>query len=214
MSNFSITYSLRHFRPHSGGSHGLRAIGLPARAKIATVGSMPSPIGHALGAVAAGGLVASGGSSPRAVWPRIVTFAALGILPDLDLVAGAHSRQTHSLGAVLLVATAGALIVGAGRWRLWLGAALAYGSHVLLDWLGSDTSAPIGIMALWPFSSAFYQSDLRWFDAISRRYWLPEFWTHNPRAIAREIALLGPPAVLVWWMGTRPWRARPRRRAG
>ena len=73
-----------------------------------------------------------------------------------------------------------------------LAVAAAYASHTLLDWLGSDTSPPIGIMALWPFSRDYYESRLHVFMAISRRYWLPEFWTYNLRALARELAILLP----------------------
>ena len=74
-----------------------------------------------------------------------------------------------------------------------LGVAAAWASHVLLDWLGSDTSPPIGIMALWPFSDGFYQSSLFLFDAISRRYWLPqEFIWHNLRAAVGELVILAP----------------------
>jgi hypothetical protein len=71
---------------------------------------------------------------------------------------------------------------------------------VLLDWLGSDDTPPIGIMALWPLTDGFYQSDLYWFMAISRRYWLPGFWTHNLTAVFWEVVLLAPLAgVMVWW---------------
>ena len=63
--------------------------------------------------------------------------------------------------------------------------AMAVGSHALLDWLGTDTSAPIGIMALWPFSGAYYESDAHVFMAVSRRYWLEEFWSYNARVLAR-----------------------------
>ena len=93
----------------------------------------------------------------------------------------------------------------AGRLRLgWaLAVAAAYGSHLLFDWLGSDTTPPIGIMALWPFSGAFVQSDVHLFMAISRRYWLANFWSHNLTAVAWELALLGPPTLVVWW-----WRSR------
>ena len=39
-----------------------------------------------------------------------------------------------------------------GSARLALATGLAYATHTLLDWLGTDASPPIGIMALWPFS--------------------------------------------------------------
>jgi hypothetical protein len=47
-------------------------------------------------------------------------------------------------------------------------------------------------MALWPFSRDYYESHLHVFMAISRRYWLPEFWTYNLRALARELLILVP----------------------
>ena len=39
-------------------------------------------------------------------------------------------------------------------WRLAVACAAAWASHVLLDWLGTDAMAPIGVMALWPVDSA------------------------------------------------------------
>jgi hypothetical protein len=68
---------------------------------------------------------------------------------------------------------------------------------VLLDWLGHDTTPPIGIMALWPFSDGFYQSSLFVFDAISRRYWQADFYTRNTLAAIRELAILAPLCALV-----------------
>lgn len=90
-----------------------------------------------------------------------------------------------------------------GRLRWALAAGLAYGSHVVLDWLGSDATPPIGVMALWPFTDRFYQSDLHWFGAIWRESWRPGFLAHNLLAVGRELVLLGPLVVGAWW-----WRAR------
>ncbi len=79
--------------------------------------------------------------------------------------------------------------------------AAAWASHLLLDWLGSDTSPPIGIMALWPFSREHYQSSFYVFDAISRRYWLPEqFVWSNLKAALKEVLILGPVAGISYWM--------------
>jgi hypothetical protein len=41
------------------------------------------------------------------------------------------------------------------------------------------------------------------FVAISRRYWLPEFWTSNARALAGELAILLPLAALVFMVRRR-----------
>jgi membrane-bound metal-dependent hydrolase YbcI (DUF457 family) len=141
---------------------------------------MPSPVAHAIAGVAAGWLVSG---APRRVesrwtgWSEAALFGVLGALPDVDLLFGAHSGPTHSIGA--------AAIVGALAWvaqaaagpdgrisasvrpiQIALACLAAYGSHVLLDWLARDTTPPIGIMALWPFNRHYYESDLHIFLAI------------------------------------------------
>jgi inner membrane protein len=73
--------------------------------------------------------------------------------------------------------------------------AAAYGSHVLLDWLGADPSAPRGVMALWPLSGEFHLSDAHLFLRVCREYWLADCWWHNLRAVARELVILGPITV-------------------
>lgn len=166
---------------------------------------MPSPVGHALGGFALGWLAARSSRLPHPVLTA-VAFAALGVVPDLDvLVEGTHRLYTHSVAAVALVAIlAGVSLRAAGSWGLTsrertalaIAAAAAYGSHILLDWLGDDRSVPIGVRALWPFTDAFFQSDLRWFPRIERRYWLPSFWTDNLHAIGWELLLLSPLAIL------------------
>ncbi len=184
---------------------------------------VPSPIGHALAGIAAGWFVQPGGSpsgARRLGFSRrdvrlLALFAVAGAAPDLDLLVGAHSGPTHGVGAAAL---AGALTFGlfalrsgagargqspavGGRgqtpWRLAAAVAAAYATHILLDWLGTDTSAPIGIMALWPFSHHYYESSAHVFMAISRRYWLPEFWTWNLLALGRELLILVPIAALI-----------------
>ena len=82
---------------------------------------------------------------------------------------------------------------------------------MLFDWLGSDTTPPLGVMALWPLSNTFYFADAFVFDAISRRTHLPNFWSHNLWAVAKEAALLGPPAALAaWGRGRAKGRANAR----
>jgi inner membrane protein len=172
-------------------------------------------VGHALGGTLAGWLAqGSGGGDARrparfsgwlgagAPWLRqVLVFGLLGIAPDLDFLLGLHSRYTHSIGMAMLVGLVAWRASAQFRWGL--AALAAYGSHILLDWLSNDTTAPIGIMALWPFRAGFYQSNLHVFMAVSRRYWLPGFVLHNLTAVAWELVLLGPPTLLVWW-----WRRR------
>jgi inner membrane protein len=129
-------------------------------------------------------------------------------LPDLDFLWGRHNMETHSLGMAVLAGTI-ALVVTRGRApRFALGCTLAWGSHVFFDWLGSDTSPPIGVMALWPYSSDFYFSNAFLFPAISRRYWADGFWLHNLRAIASELLMLGPIVIVTWWGRNRVRQVR------
>jgi hypothetical protein len=138
-----------------------------------------------------------------------VLFGAVAVVPDLDIFAGAHRMYAHSIGATIIVLLVARLALGPAHWRLAIALAAAWGSHVLLDWLGNDTSWPIGLMALWPFSDAYSQSPLHLFDAVSRRYWLPqEFIWDNLRAALKEVAILGPPAWAAFWLrGRRRVRA-------
>lgn len=166
---------------------------------------MPSPLGHALGGLAAGWLIQR---APRASANRWIAaslvFAGLAMAPDLDLLTPTHRGVTHSLGAAAIASAVVWLVLslrGRGDVRLALACGAAWGSHVLLDWLGTDTSAPFGVMALWPFTSAFYESPLHLFPAISRRIHQPElFWIPNLLAVLRELAILVPLAGLVGWV--------------
>ncbi len=150
-------------------------------------------------AMAPKGPAAWGWLNPRAV--------ARGVLPDIDFAWGGHNRETHSLGAAVLAG----LVVFAWKRNARLAAAvtLSWASHVLFDWLGSDDTPPLGVMALWPLNSNFYFADAFVFEAISRRYWLDNFIPHNAWAVIKEILILGPlAAVLIAFR----WRGRRRSR--
>jgi membrane-bound metal-dependent hydrolase YbcI (DUF457 family) len=167
---------------------------------------MSSPIGHALAGYAAGVLVA-GRDERAATFPantrdRVILFAGLACLPDVDFLFGAHSMYTHSIGAVLLVTIAAAVALRSS-WRIVAACVVAYASHLLLDWLGNDTSPPIGIMALWPFNSGYYQVPVPIFLPVSRRYWLPNFWQYNLMVVGIEIALFGSLALAAHWYVNR-----------
>ena len=180
---------------------------------------MPSPVGHALAGVALGCLVAGRTGDTKAPGTQPVTFAhnlrtdqqllvfaCLGMLSDIDFLLGIHSMHTHSIGAIAVVVLIA--FVWDRRWqaRTALAAALAYGSHVLLDWLGSDSVSPIGIMALWPLTSDFYLSDGYWFMSICRQYSLASCWLHNGVAVLRELVVLGTAAALSVWLRFRSIR--------
>ena len=174
---------------------------------------MPSPVGHALAGATVGLLVAGPSTrgqntAPHALWWWGCAFALLGAAPDLDLLLPVeHRGASHGVGTAALV---GLMAAGMTRsWRLAAAAAAAYAAHVLLDWLGTDTSPPTGVMALWPLSQAYYESHLHLFHAISRRYGSAAFWTQNVRALTRELLVLVPPFAIVLLAHARRVRRRP-----
>lgn len=157
---------------------------------------MPSPVGHALGGLIVGEVLA-----PSA----LLLCAVAGVLPDLDFAWGRHNMETHSLGMAVI---AGAVMFGWQRNpRLAIAVTLSWASHVLFDWLGSDDTPPLGVMALWPLNANFYFANAFVFEAISRRYWLDNFITHNAWAVLKEVLILGPIAAIAFL-----WRARRRSR--
>jgi hypothetical protein len=171
---------------------------------------MPSPLGHALGGIAAGCAIFPSRDRDKLVW-----FAIAGIVADLDLVLPlTHRGPTHSITAASLV-FASALVILVSRpgrgsaVRLATAVGAAYLTHVLLDWLGEDTGTPSGIMALWPFTHHYYVSGLDAFAAVERRYWLPGFWRKNATSVLRELVMLAPAAWAVWAVaGRRSERTR------
>ena len=172
---------------------------------------MPSPVGHALGGAIVGLLMPSGASvPPRSLGFPFFVVVAAAVLPDIDFLWGRHNMETHSLGAAVLAGLA-ALTWSRGRdFRLAWSVTLAWSTHVLFDWLGSDDTPPLGVMALWPVVSDFYFANASVFEAISRRYWLPNFISHNLLAVTREIAILGPLAAAAFWHRRRADAGRRR----
>jgi len=172
---------------------------------------MPSPVGHALG-----GIIAGWSAAPRHDVRAAVVLAAVAIAPDLDLLLGNHRGISHSVGGAFIVG-----VVTAAAWsafapsalrrdtlRVALGATLAWGSHAFLDWLSNDTRPPLGVMALWPFSSEYYKSSVEIFPLVSRRYWEARFWIYNLRALVFEVIVLGPLALVCVLVNRYRTRAR------
>jgi len=170
---------------------------------------MPSPVGHALaGLITAWAVerftILRGSSTWHGLTGLTVLCVALAVAPDLDhLYMPYHRTVTHSVSAVLLVTIIAAAVTrqvtGRVGWILTLTCATAYGSHIVLDWLGADASTPRGIEALWPFSRDWYISSWSLFPGIERRDPLSaRALLINLRALVAEILLLGPVALMLW----------------
>ena len=173
---------------------------------------MPTPVGHAIAGLATGwfsdALVRLRHTTPgRAAARLTIACVAAAVAPDLDILFRIHRTYTHSVGAAMLAGAVAWLV--ARRQSSALGSpavagltvAVAYSTHVLLDWLAKDTAPPYGLMALWPFSSRFYLSGANIFLEVSRRYWKPdEFIVGNFKAVGLEIVVLAPILALAYWV--------------
>jgi membrane-bound metal-dependent hydrolase YbcI (DUF457 family) len=180
---------------------------------------MPSPLGHAIAGLTVH-VLACRRRHELLDWPRVALTAGAALAPDLDLLLrfvdgrNHHGGAMHGLGFAILAGAAGFLLARVRRWvrpgALGVAVAFAWSSHVLLDYLNVDTHPPIGILALWPFSRAYYKFPWPIFLDIGRTL---EWSTmgHNALAAAWEAALLLPLLVWAWRSRTRsieggPWR--------
>jgi inner membrane protein len=174
---------------------------------------MPSPVGHALASTAVGWAVARPARPWRALVVQTAVLAAIGMAPDLDILWGRHSRETHSLGAALVVGVVAAVqrwpIGARSRLGTFLTAVAAYVAHPLMDACAADGAAPFGVMLLWPFSHQFYLSPIAIFDPISRALTTWAAWRHDAIAAVKEIAIFAPLAAAAYLVRRTKSRANP-----
>jgi membrane-bound metal-dependent hydrolase YbcI (DUF457 family) len=169
---------------------------------------MPTPVAHSLGGAAV--LLLSSAGRPLDRKLLVATLVAAS-LPDIDFGLGflagrnLHHYFTHSLGSTLLFSIGAYLASHAfGRERPELDAMVlgaCYLSHIVLDLFSTDTAPPYGMQLFWPLSQEFYISPVLLFDDIWRGTLAKLFGLHNWIAVAREVLIVGPPALvtLLWW---------------
>lgn len=177
---------------------------------------MPSPVGHAL----AGAAIALSVQPllDRRAGPTcrtaLISCVLLATLPDADLLyQPIHRAVTHSVGSTVFVTIIATAVTGwvTGRRALFFGlvCGIAWGSHLVLDWLGADPTPPRGVKALWPFSDAWFVSDLDVFRGTERRqlFTRPSI-VYNLKTVAQEIAVLAPVTL---GLAAFRWRSLTRR---
>ena len=130
--------------------------------------SMPSPIGHTLAGLAVGWLSEPARPAPSSrlrdsLTPLVLWCAFVAAIPDADLlIPHFHRTATHSVTATVLLLIMVAAVTGKvtrhPAWTVALALATAHGTHLLLDWLGTDRFPPPGLQVLWPFSPHFFYS--------------------------------------------------------
>jgi membrane-bound metal-dependent hydrolase YbcI (DUF457 family) len=172
---------------------------------------MPTPVGHVLAGAAV--YFATKDRPLREEWGLVAACVGVSLIPDLDFAIepfvgrSYHNYFTHSLGFAALFAIIVYLLARAlkrsrpARETSILTA--VYLSHILLDFLGKDTSPPFGVQLFWPFSDAFIMSPITIFDDVWRGTLAKLFGLHNWMTVAREVLILTPVALLLWWRGRR-----------
>jgi len=174
---------------------------------------MPSPLGHTLAGLAVGWLSAR---APRAGTrrladafnPFVLWCAFVAAIPDADLlIPHFHRTASHSLTATALTLIIAIAMTGKvttrSAWQFGLALAAAHGTHLLLDWLGTDRFPPPGIQVLWPFKDHFYISGFDIFPPVERRLLRPEALAINARAATWEALIMAPVAFLAWQVRVR-----------
>lgn len=195
---------------------------------------MASPVGHALLGLAVGRAgsrrrphrtppaTRAPGSSQKS-WPSwwLPAAAALvGVAPDLDFLPGLllgdpnryHQLQSHTFAAALLVGIGSGLLARPTKYgsvRTACVVAVAYGSHLLLDFFTFDPREPVGIPLLWPLVDQHFASPWPLFRGI--RHGVPGqgphevlgqiFSVHNLAAVGIEIAVTLPVLLAVHLVG-------------
>jgi membrane-bound metal-dependent hydrolase YbcI (DUF457 family) len=178
---------------------------------------MPTPFGHALGGIGVVWLADGLSRRRRAGTALTLACAALAALPDADLLLPTrHRGMSHSIAAVAVVSIVAAGVTrwvtrrgwcldGLG-WRVALLCGAAYASHLLLDWLGTDTSAPFGLQMLWPITDRWYLSGWDVFPRVERREFLSAATLLvNLKAVLFEAIALGA-LLAVLWLARSPAR--------
>ena len=167
---------------------------------------MPSPLAHGLVGLTIHVLASRDRQELRDHW-RLGVIVGAALLPDLDLAfrlvdgRNHHNHELHSIGFALIAAVVAAGVFRLLRWHrplaLALVVCLSWTSHLVLDYLNVDTSPPIGLMALWPFSDGYYKSPMPVFLDIGRTL----TWAtvkHDTVAGAWECVVLIPVLLSAW----------------
>jgi hypothetical protein len=172
-----------------------------------------TPVGHSLTGLAIGWIAVPAEFSRRAKIVTLAAFVALANAPDWPLRGWGHDRYdiSHSIFVTLGVITVVAAIATAAlrrtqyfAWRLIVGGAAAWLSHLLLDTFYDGRR---GLAMFWPVSDARISLPLPWFRVMELK---PLVSAHNARVFAIEAAFYGAIFALIViarWLWTRPPRA-------
>ncbi len=117
----------------------------------------------------------------RFSWRLLLLLVIFANLADVDFLPGLlmgnanqfhHHYFSHSLGAAIVVGFLAAFFYTRGTDRKFaLNFALffgAYFSHLILDYVTTDTSEPLGLPMFWPLTSKYFYSPITVFMSVHK----------------------------------------------
>jgi membrane-bound metal-dependent hydrolase YbcI (DUF457 family) len=167
---------------------------------------MPSPLAHGFAGYAILMLAEPRMASDlRSNLKAMGTGIFFGGLADADFFVAYFTRNpvlqhhyfSHSIPFALLIGCIAYPIV---KWvlkinrpfRISVILTAIYGSHLFLDYFTQDSSAPIGIPLLWPFTQKHFMAPVEIFMSIHRGGLENLFGSHNMEAMIREFFIMAP----------------------
>jgi inner membrane protein len=170
---------------------------------------MPSPIGHSLAGYAVyAALRPSGAQSLKLI--GLCLFAANAA--DLDFVPGIligdperfHHGMSHSIvfAALFALACGSLRLIGPSFGTNVAAFFTLYCSHVALDYLSIDTSAPYGVPLFWPLANDYYIAPFAFLPDIRRspaasEFFVSLFTLHNLWAVTVESIIFAPILLII-----------------
>ncbi|WP_028580356.1 metal-dependent hydrolase [Desulfogranum japonicum] len=187
---------------------------------------MPSPVGHTLSVCIALPILGRGIWQKKASPSLLLASIFVANSPDIDFLAGFlvgapnqfHHQLTHSFFFALITGILFAVLFSdkdkqqknstPQRTRLFLYFTFLATLHLVLDLFCTDTTAPFGLMLLWPLSNEYLISPIALFSDIRRASdtssFIPSLFSlHNFLAVLQEVGILTGLCLMSWWGETR-----------
>ena len=172
--------------------------------------TMPSPLGHSL----MGYIICEAANRPSTAhrWKLIPLCLFAANAPDLDFLPGLiigqpgryHHGPSHSIAFALFFGAVAAALFSRRIYAFGMGFSL-YLSHVLLDYLVQDPSAPFGVPLFWPVRDSYHMAPFAFYRPFHYPVSFMEpvistiFSLHNLATIITEIIFLMPLLILLSW---------------